>query len=99
MGIYKIILRIHHDVWSFFYRYIYIADAGNNRIVRWTGNYTAGGTCIVGCSATTGSGAVQLKNPRDLKFDASGNLYVSDQGNNRVQKFMLQLPPNCSASK
>jgi DNA-binding beta-propeller fold protein YncE len=53
----------------------------------------------VGCSGTTGSGAIQLKSPRDLKFDASGNLYVSDQGNNRVQKFIMTLPSNCSASK
>ena len=43
-------------------------------------------------------GATQLKSPRDIKFDPSGNLYVSDQGNNRVQKFMIQIPPNCTTS-
>ncbi len=76
-----------------------MADYGNSRIMQWTTNYTAGGVCIVGCGAT-GTGANQLFGPRDLKFDSSGNLYVSDQGNNRVQKFMIQLPTsNCSFSK
>jgi sugar lactone lactonase YvrE len=83
---------------SFFYRYIYIADSGNNRIVRWTDNYAAGGTCIVGCTGSAGVGEMDLNSPRDLKFDPSGNLYVSDQGNNRVQKYMLQLLPNCTTS-
>ena len=57
--------------------------------MKWTGNYSAGGTCVVGCSNTTGAASYQLLGPRDLKFDQYGNLYVSDQANNRVQKFML----------
>lgn len=68
--------------------------------MKWTTNYTAGGVCIAGCTGSTGTGAKQLDNPRDLKFDLSGNLYVSDQGNNRVQKFMIQLASsNCTYSK
>lgn len=73
-------------------------DNNNNRIVQWTTNYTEGGTCIVGCTRVAGTGATQLNNPRDLKFDADGNLYVSDQGNNRVQKYMIQYPPNCTVN-
>ncbi len=79
----------------FICRYIYVVDSGNNRIIRWTTNYTAGGTCIVGC----GGGGTKLKSPRDIKFDSDGNLYVSDQGNNRIVKFSMQLPPNCTSSK
>ena len=79
----------------FFYRYIFIVDSVNNRVVRWTTTYAAGGTCIVGCTGTTGNSPTQLKNPRDIKFDPSGNLYVSDLGNNRVQKFMMQ---NCNVT-
>lgn len=71
---------------------------GNHRIVRWTQDFAAGGTCIVGCTGTSGTGATQLNNPRDLKFDASGNLYVSDQGNNRIQKFLIQNASNCTIS-
>ncbi len=64
-------------------------------MVKWTSNYAAGGTCIVGCPGP----GTNLNTPRDLKFDASGNLYVNDQGNNRVLKFMLDIPVNCSSSK
>lgn len=82
----------------FLCRYIYIADNNNNRIVQWTTNYAAGGTCIVGCTYVAGTGATQLNSPRDLKFDANGNLYVSDQGNNRVQKYTVQYPTNCTVN-
>ena len=71
----------------------------NGRIMRWKQNYTAGGTCIVGCSGNPGTNDNQLNEPRDLKFDRYGNLYVSDQGNHRVQKFMINIPANCSTSE
>lgn len=58
--------------------------------MKWTTNYAVGGICVVGCTGTVGTADDQLNLPRDLKFDKYGNLYVSDQGNNRVQKFMLQ---------
>jgi hypothetical protein len=67
--------------------------------MKWTSNYTAGGSCIAGCSTTAGTGASQLNSPRDLGFDSQGNLYVSDQSNNRIQKFAIQLSSNCSVSK
>jgi hypothetical protein len=77
-----------------------VADGGNSRIMKWTTNYTAGGVCVVGCTGVAGSGADQLHTPRDLKFDASGNLYVSDQANNRIQKCLIQLPTSgCSTSE
>ena len=66
--------------------------------MRWTDNYAAAGTCIVGCTGSPGTGAQKLDKPRYVKFDASGNLYVSDQGNNRIQKFLIEISPNCSAS-
>lgn len=93
----KLIELIHRCTILLAYRYIYVVDSGNDRIVRWTTNYAAGGTCIVGCSGS-GSGANQLNSPRDIKFDSDGNLYVSDQGNNRIQKFSIQYPGNCTPS-
>ncbi|CAF4552232.1 unnamed protein product, partial [Rotaria socialis] len=72
--------------------YIYIADSENNRIMKWTTNYTIGGVCVVGCSTMAGSSPTHLNSPRDIRFDPSGNIYVSDQGNNRIQKFMIELP-------
>ncbi len=34
-----------------------------------------------------GTGNGQLKTPADVAIDASGNLWVADRGNNRIQKF------------
>jgi DNA-binding beta-propeller fold protein YncE len=36
---------------------------------------------------SSGSGAGQLNSPRGLSTDSSGNVYVADSGNNRIQKF------------
>lgn len=60
--------------------------------MKWTTNYTAGGTCVVACTGILGTTATQLRSARDLKFDQYGNLYVADQANNRVQKYLIQIP-------
>ena len=79
---------------------MYVADSANDRIVKWTTNYLTGGVCVVGCTGTRGTGDDQINGPRDLKFDRYGNLYVIDQGNNRIQKYMIILPTStCSTSK
>ena len=36
---------------------------------------------------TKGSGAGQFYNPNGVAVDSSGNIYVADQINNRIQKF------------
>ena len=36
---------------------------------------------------STGTGNGQFNNPQGIAVDSSGNIYVSDTGNNRVQKF------------
>lgn len=67
--------------------------------MRWSPNYSAGGTCIIGCSRVAGNGMSQLRSPRDLKFDRYGNIYVSDQGNHRIQKFDIDVVTGCSGCK
>jgi len=67
---------------------IVIADTGNNQVAE----YTTGGTELwrVG---SEGSGAsatnIQFEQPRDVGVDASGNVYVADNGNGRV----IELSP------
>ena len=68
--------------------YMYIVDAGNNRILRWALNASSG-VCIVACTGTSGNQANQLNGPVSLAFDRYGSIYVSDQSNNRVQKFQI----------
>ncbi|CAF2792673.1 unnamed protein product [Rotaria sp. Silwood2] len=66
--------------------YFFIVDSYNHRIV---GSGPNGFRCIVGCSAVAGSTSSQLSSPSDLKFDSYGNIFVTDQNNNRIQKFIL----------
>ena len=66
--------------------FIYVSELKSSRVTRWTSQSTTG-VCIAGCSRSTGSAPNQLKLPQKLTFDQNGSLYVSDQGNHRVQKF------------
>ena len=67
-------------------RYLFISDQGNHRIV---GSGPRGFRCVAGCIGTSGSAANKLDCPYDLSFDSYGNLYISDQYNNRIQKFLI----------
>ncbi|CAF1556429.1 unnamed protein product [Rotaria sp. Silwood1] len=67
---------------------IYVADAGNHRVMRWHKEATHG-TVIVGGNGC-GEAANQLNNPIGLSFDQHGNLYVADQLNQRVQQFSIK---------
>ena len=72
--------------------YLYIADCYNNRIL---GSDAAGFRCIVGCSGLQGSASDQLSYPHSFSFDSYGNIYVIEELNNRLQKFVL-LSNSCS---
>ncbi|CAF4286776.1 unnamed protein product, partial [Adineta steineri] len=65
--------------------YLFIVDSNNNRII---GSGPNGFRCIIACASTSGSASNQLSSPSTFSFDSYGNIYVTDQGNSRVQKFM-----------
>jgi NHL repeat len=67
--------------------------------MKWTSNYTVGGVCIIACTGSSGTAANELNQPRDIKFDASGNLYVSDRRNHRIQKFVMETLVVCPTSE
>ncbi|CAF4149516.1 unnamed protein product, partial [Adineta steineri] len=64
-------------------KYLFIMDHGNNRIV---GSGSNGFHCLVGCYGA-GSQSNQLESPFSFSFDHSGNMFVADQSNCRIQKF------------
>ncbi|CAF3765008.1 unnamed protein product [Adineta steineri] len=64
-------------------KYLYIVDSNNHRIVASGLN---GFRCLVGCDEE-GSQSNQLNNPYSFSFDRSGNMFVTDQSNHRIQKF------------
>ncbi|CAF4052201.1 unnamed protein product, partial [Adineta steineri] len=66
-------------------KYLFIVDGGNNRIVSSDLN---GFRCLVGCDGV-GSQSNQLHNPFSFSFDHSGNIFVTDYRNSRIQKFLL----------
>ena len=67
---------------------VYVVDADNNRIQK----FDPDGTFITkwgsfGSFLNEGEGDGQFNNPRGPALDSSDNVYVADQGNNRIQKF------------
>ena len=64
---------------------VYVSEAGNHRIQRRdsvTGQWTQYGKA----DNTAGGELGEFSNPRDVRTDHAGNLYVSDVFNHRIQK-------------
>lgn len=67
---------------------LYVADTGTNRVMIFpnTQNAPVAGMAaafVIGQSSF-GASAANFKTPIDVSVDSSGNIYVSDSGNNRV---------------
>ncbi len=66
---------------------IYVADYGNNRIQKFPPNSTTGTLGVTVAGGNQGNGSNDLTQPQGLYVDATGNIYVADQGNHRIQRF------------
>lgn len=73
---------------------LFVSEFTNHRIKKFSPNSTstATGTIVAGTGAT-GSTNTQLAGPYGVFVDGSGNIFVADNGNHRIQKF----PPNSTA--
>jgi DNA-binding beta-propeller fold protein YncE len=67
-------------------KYLFIADRDHHRII---GQDLNGFRCLVGCSGSSGSKSTELNSPFTLSFDSYGNMFIADQKNSRIQKFIL----------
>lgn len=72
--------------------YLFFTSNNNDRIY---GQGPFGFRCLFGCSSVDGSGENQLNSPHQISFDSYGNLFVADELNNRIQKFLL-VSNSCS---
>ena len=59
----------------------------NNRVQMWIQNATSGVTVAGSSTGAQGSTSILLQHPQSVTFDNNGFMYVSDQGNNRVQQY------------
>jgi len=66
---------------------VYVVDTFNKRIQRYTSTVPPTVYSHQGTLAGAGTGDGQLVSPLGMAVDASGNLYVADTGNERIQKF------------
>jgi hypothetical protein len=75
---------------------VFIADHGNNRVRKVDGNgniSTLAGNGSGGFSGDGGAATIEkLAQPDGLAVDGSGNLYIADNGNNRIRKVAMQGP-------
>lgn len=65
---------------------VYVADGGNNRIVKWAPGATTG--VLVAAGNGAGAAANQLHGPTGVYVDYFNNIYISDGNNNRIQKWI-----------
>ena len=66
---------------------VYVADASNNRVMRWTNGASSGS--IVAGNGTFGSSLNQLSSVYGVWVDSSSNVFVAETNNNRVTKWAL----------
>ncbi len=83
---------------------LWVADAYNSRVLEFSPPFSSGmpASLVIGqsdfVSNSAGAGANGLSIPSDITLDSSGNLWVSDLGNNRVLEFKPPFSSGMSPS-
>ncbi len=80
---------------------VFIADTGNNRVVRLINSGKQ--LQFVAAIGKKGNGPGEFNKPYDVKLDVEKNIYVADAGNNRIQilnaaqQFIREISPSTGA--
>ena len=81
---------------------IYIADEGNNRIRKVNTSGVISTVAGNGTNGYSGNGGVstnaELNNPFGIAVDGTGNMYIADNGNQRIRKVSVGAVPITLAS-
>jgi hypothetical protein len=87
---------------------VYVADTHNNRVLEYDtplstdtiADHVLGQTNFISNTAnSTSDGARNLRGPTGVAVDAQGNLFVADNGNNRVLEYFAPLASGMAASR
>jgi len=68
-------------------QFIYVVDSQNNRIQKFNSNGFNNTAIPLVSWGSYGTGNGQFRSPTGIAIDPSGNVYVADSQNNRIQKF------------
>lgn len=66
---------------------VYVANAPGNEVLEYSPTPTVVGGVAVPLQTFTGSGAHALSGPTGVAVDSSGDVWVADDGNNRIEEF------------
>jgi sugar lactone lactonase YvrE len=84
---------------------LWVVDMGNSRVLEYTTPFATGeaATLVIGQSSFTSSdfadtNSTGLSYPTGLSFDSGGNLWVADQGNDRVLEYKTPFSTHEAAS-
>lgn len=67
---------------------LYVSDQDNNRVQKWLTNAASGTTVAGQASTILGTAADSLNTPSGIALDSSGNIYVADTNNFRIQYWL-----------
>jgi sugar lactone lactonase YvrE len=67
---------------------LYIANKNDHNIVNWVVNASSWTLIAGNANGQSGPTSTTLNSPTDVTLDSMGNLYVTDNGNDRIQFFL-----------
>jgi sugar lactone lactonase YvrE len=67
---------------------LYIANNNDHNIVRWVVNASSWTLIAGNANGQSGPTSTMLNSPTDVTLDYMGNVYVTDNGNDRIQFFL-----------